>query len=121
MNMTKGIRILIVDDEATVRSVLSQVLEEDGFETTEAANGEEALEFLKKEPFSLVITDIMMPGMTGIELLVKIKQLYPDTQVIIITSYASLDTALTALRHGAYDYLFKPFGGCFFYKGFIQP
>ena len=57
MNMTKEIRILIVDDETTVRSVLSQVLEEDGFETTEAANGEEALEFLKKETFSLVITD----------------------------------------------------------------
>jgi diguanylate cyclase (GGDEF)-like protein len=109
MTTPKGIRILIVDDEASVRNVLSQVLEDDGFETTEAANGEEALEFLKKESFSLVITDIMMPGMTGIELLVKIKQLYPDTQVIIITSYASLDTALTALRHGAYDYLFKPF------------
>lgn len=105
----KEIHILVVDDEASVRNVLSQVLEDDGFETTEAANGEEALEFLKKEPFPLVITDIVMPGMTGIELLVKIKQLYPDTQVIIITSYASLDTALTALRHGAYDYLFKPF------------
>jgi diguanylate cyclase (GGDEF)-like protein len=107
--MAKDIRILIVDDEPTVRNVLSQVLEDDGFETTEAANGEEALACLKKEPFSLVITDIMMPGMTGIELLVEIKQLYPDTQVIIITSYASLDTALTALRQGAYDYLFKPF------------
>ena len=109
MNVTKEIRILVVDDEPTVRNVLSQVLEDDGFETTEAANGEEALEFLKKETFSLVITDIVMPGMTGIELLVKIKKLYPDTQVIIITSYASLDTALTALRQGAYDYLFKPF------------
>jgi len=109
MTMAKDIRILIVDDEASVRNVLSQVLEDDGFGTTEAANGEEALEFLKKEPFSLVITDILMPGMTGIELLEKIKQLYPATQVIIITSHASLDTALTALRHGAYDYLFKPF------------
>ncbi len=107
--MAEHMRILIVDDEASVRNVLSKVLEADGFEVREAASGEEALEFLKKEPFSLVITDIAMPGMTGIELLEKIKQLYPATEVIIITSHASLDTALTAIRHGAYDYRFKPF------------
>ncbi len=101
--------ILIVDDEASVRNVLKQVLEEDGYMTKEATMGEEALECLKKEHFSLVITDIVMPGMTGIELLEKIKQLYPSTEVIIITSQASLDTAITAIRHGAYDYLFKPF------------
>ena len=107
--MAEDMRILIVDDEETVRNVLSQVLEADGFEVKEAASGEEALEFLKKEPFSLVITDIAMPRMTGIELLEKIKQLYPATEVIIISSHASLDTAITAIRHGAYDYLFKPF------------
>jgi len=101
--------ILIVDDEASVRNVLKQVLEDDGYKTKEATRGEEALECLKKEHFSLVITDIVMPGMTGIELLEKIKQLYPATEVIIITSHASLDTAVTAIRHGAYDYLFKPF------------
>ncbi len=101
--------ILIVDDEASVRNVLTQVLEDDGYKTKEATRGEEALECLKKEHFSLVITDIVMPGMTGIELLEKIKQLYPATEVIIITSHASLDTAITAIRHGAYDYLFKPF------------
>jgi CheY-like chemotaxis protein len=101
--------ILIVDDEASVRNVLSQVLENDGYKTKDATTGEEALECLKKEHFSLVITDIVMPGMTGIELLEKIKQLYPTTEVIIITSHASLDTAITAIRHGAYDYLFKPF------------
>ena len=107
--MTNNMHILVVDDEASVRTVLSQVLQEDGFSVTEAANAEAALSRMKKTPFSLVITDIVMPGMTGIELLQKIKQLYPETQVIIMTSYASLETAITALRYGAYDYFFKPF------------
>jgi diguanylate cyclase (GGDEF)-like protein len=109
MPVTKNIRILVVDDEQSVRTVLSQVLQEDGFAVTEAANAEQALKIMKKVPFSLVITDIVMPGMTGIELLEKIKQLYPETQVIIMTSYATLETAITAMRYGAYDYFFKPF------------
>ena len=109
MAMKKNIRILVVDDEQSVRTVLSQVLQEDGYSVSEAVNAEEALVFMDKAPFSLVITDIVMPGMTGIELLEKIKQLYPETQVIIMTSYASLETAITALRYGAYDYFFKPF------------
>lgn len=107
--MTKEIRILVVDDEDTVRSVLSQVLTEDGYSVAEAASGEQALEVMYENTFELVISDIKMPGMTGLELLAEIKKLYPTTQVIIITSFASLDTALTALRNGAYDYLFKPF------------
>ncbi|MGD2272325.1 MAG: diguanylate cyclase [Desulfobacterales bacterium] len=107
--MTKDIRILVVDDEDSVRTVMMQVLQEEGFAVTEAANGRQALECMKKETFSLVITDIVMPGMTGLELLEKTKKVSPETQVIIITSHASLETAITALRHGAYDYLFKPF------------
>ena len=105
----KGKRILVVDDEESIRSVLSQVLDEDGFEVTEAASGEAALELFQKQPFYLVISDIVMPGINGLELLAKIKELNPDTQVIIMTSYASLDTAVSALRSGAYDYIFKPF------------
>ena len=109
MSTAEHMRILIVDEEEIVRNVLAQVLEADGFKVRGASSGDEALEFLKKEPFSLVITDIVMSGMTGIELLERIKQLYPATEVIVITGHASLDTALTALRHGAYDYLYKPF------------
>lgn len=109
MTSTKNMPILVVDDEESVRMVLAQVLQEDGYSVTEAASAEQALELMNKETFCLVITDIVMPGMTGIELLKKIKQLYPETQVIIMTSYASLDTAITALRYGAYDYFFKPF------------
>jgi diguanylate cyclase (GGDEF)-like protein len=109
MTETENIPILVVDDEESVRTVLSQVLQDDGFAVTEAVHAEQALEMMKTKRFSLVITDIVMPGMTGIELLQQIKQLYPETQVIIMTSYATLETAITAMRYGAYDYFFKPF------------
>lgn len=105
----KGKRILVVDDEESIRLVLSQVLSDDGFKVIEAESGEAALELFQKQPFDLVITDIVMPGINGIELLAKIKELNSDAQVIIMTSYASLDTAVSALRSGAYDYFFKPF------------
>jgi len=110
VKMTEKEHILVVDDEDTVRSVLYQVLTEDGFAVSKAASGEEALQKLKEESFALVITDIKMPGITGLVLQQKIKAQYPDTQVVIITSHASLSTAISAMRHGAYDYLFKPFG-----------
>jgi diguanylate cyclase (GGDEF)-like protein len=107
--MVNDMRILVVDDEASVRKVMSQVLQDEGFAVTEAANGKQALKRMQENPFSVVITDIVMPEMTGLELLEKIKEQSPETQVIIITSHASLETAITAMRHGAYDYLFKPF------------
>lgn len=101
--------LLVVDDEETLRSVVSQVLTADGFKVSEAASGEEALEAFRSSSHPLVITDIRMGGMSGIELLTRIKEHNPDTQVVIMTSHASLDSALTALRAGAYDYLVKPF------------
>lgn len=104
-----SMQILVVDDEESLLAVLSQVLERDGYNITTAKSGEEAWEIFQQTPFPLVITDIVMQGMTGIELLEKIKQIQSETQVIIMTSYASLDTAVTAMRAGAYDYLFKPF------------
>jgi signal transduction histidine kinase len=104
-----SLEILVVDDEESLLAVLSQVLERDGFNITTAKSGEEAWEIFQQTTFPLVITDIVMQGMTGIELLEKIKQIRSDAQVIIMTSYASLDTAVTAMRAGAYDYLFKPF------------
>ncbi|UCG79497.1 MAG: diguanylate cyclase [Nitrospirota bacterium] len=102
-------RILIVDDEPSLRAVLSQLLSEDGHQVVEAASGEDALEEFRKEKFQLVITDLKMDGMSGNDLLKSIKEISPDTQFIIITSYASLDTAIIALRAGAYDYLTRPF------------
>jgi diguanylate cyclase (GGDEF)-like protein len=105
----RGMPVLVVDDELALRQVLSEVLGDDGHQVSVASTAEEALDIFRNEHFPLVITDIRMPGMSGIELLQEIKRIDSDTQVIIITSHASLDTALTALRHGAYDYLLKPF------------
>jgi diguanylate cyclase (GGDEF)-like protein len=109
MSNQKDLKILVVDDEESLLSVLSQVLNRAGFQVTAASNGEDAWEKFKKDPVPLVIADIVMPGMTGIELLLKIKEEFPETQVIIMTSYASFETVTKALRHGAYDYLIKPF------------
>lgn len=107
--MKTGVRILVVDDEESVRGILSSVLTDDGHEVSEAASAEEALVLFKNDPFPIVFSDIRMPGMNGIQLLQEIKMMQPDTQVVIITSHASLDNAVLALRSGAYDYLIKPF------------
>lgn len=107
--MAEKDKILVVDDETTVRMILAEVLRKDGYLVYTAENGEQALERLESQSFSLVITDIMMPGITGMQLLESVKNRFPETQVIIITSHASLESSLEALRHGAYDYLFKPF------------
>jgi diguanylate cyclase (GGDEF)-like protein len=103
------IEILIVDDEESLRGILSQVLEEDGFIVGEASSGEEALEIFFHKPYPIVFTDIRMGGMSGLQLLEELKRTHPETQVIIITSNASLDSAITALRAGAYEFLLKPF------------
>jgi two-component system, cell cycle response regulator len=105
----KPLRILVADDDESLRSVLKQVLSMDGYEVILTASGEEALAAFRKEPCSLIITDIRMGHMSGIQLLQEVKLLRPDTQVIIMTSNATLDTAITAIQAGAYDYLTKPF------------
>ncbi|NNF84815.1 MAG: diguanylate cyclase [Deltaproteobacteria bacterium] len=102
-------RILIVDDEETIRGILSRVLGQEGYEVTLAESGEEALEIFGKDPHPLVLTDIRMGGMSGMELLTEIRGINSETQVLIMTSYASLETAIEALRLGAYDYMVKPF------------
>lgn len=101
-------RVLVVDDEETMRSVLSQVITEDGYEVFEAGSGEEALAIFQRERPQIVLTDIVMGGMSGIDLLQEIKKISPDTQVILITCHASIDSSIKALRAGAYDYLQKP-------------
>jgi diguanylate cyclase (GGDEF)-like protein len=107
--MLDGTRILVVDDEKHVRNLLKQVLCESGHAVSLATNGEEALGLFKLEPYPIVVTDIRMEGMNGFDLMRHITEISPETQVIIITSHASTDSAVNALRDGAFDYLIKPF------------
>lgn len=101
-------KILVVDDEEIIRDSISYILDSEGYEVDKAENGKVAYEKIKEKHFDLVITDIEMPAMKGTELLEKIKTLDPQTAVIIITAFGSLDTAITALRNGASDYILKP-------------
>jgi two-component system alkaline phosphatase synthesis response regulator PhoP len=100
--------ILVVDDEAAIRYSVSKTLQRVGYTVREAANGEEALEALKGTWFDVVLTDIRMPGIDGVELVRRIKDADPDTVVILMTAYPNLGTAVEALRLGAHDYLIKP-------------
>jgi len=102
-------RILVADDEEAIRGSVSILLGDEGYEVTAVPSAEEALERVTAAPYDLVLTDIRMGGMSGIELLERVKKTRPATEVIIMTSYASLETAVLALRSGAYDYLIKPF------------
>jgi diguanylate cyclase (GGDEF)-like protein len=102
-------RVLVVDDEEHVVNLLARILDSDGYETITAASGDEALAKFKQNPVSIVLTDIRMNGMSGFELLKEIKNINKNTQVIIITSHASTESAMESLRNGAYDYILKPF------------
>jgi CheY-like chemotaxis protein len=103
------LKILLVDDYIPSRNVLEESLEGDDFTIVTSENGLEAIHTLKKNRFDLVITDLKMPGATGIEVLKNAREMNPDVQVIIITGYASLETAIEAIKSGAYDYITRPF------------
>ncbi len=102
-------KILLVDDEEGMRRLLSRVLSREGYEPTTAASGEEALRLVGSEQFDLVITDIKMAGMSGLELLHELKAFDPALPIIVITAYGTVESAVQALRAGAYDYITKPF------------
>src|ERR1051326_2251347 len=101
-------RILIVDDEPEMCSLLSDILKEEGFTTETAASGEQALSKMGDCDFSVVITDLNMKGMPGLELLREVKRTHPETNVIIMTAFGSIETAIEAMKQGAYDYVTKP-------------
>ena len=102
------VKILIADDEKGIRDSLQMILTEEGYNTTAVANGLEALQLIEQNEYQLVISDIKMPTVDGMELLEKCSKIAPDTYFIIMTAYASVETAVAALRNGAYDYLLKP-------------
>jgi two-component system, OmpR family, phosphate regulon sensor histidine kinase PhoR len=103
-------RILIIDDEEGLRDMLVFGLSDRGFDVATARNGEEGVALIKEMPADVVLCDIMMPGMSGIDVLTRIKQLRPETMVVMVTGYATLDTAVSAMKRGAFDYVSKPYG-----------
>ena len=105
---TRG-RVLIIDDDESMRIACSQTLESGGFSVSLAGNGSQALDRVRQESFDVALLDLKMPGMPGMEVLKRLKQESPNTAVIIITGYAAIESAVEAIKLGAYDYLPKPF------------
>ena len=101
-------RILIVEDNAEMRSLLKDFFEEDGFEIDSVSNGSEAFRRIAREPFDLIITDIRMPGLTGLDILPGIKKLQPEVSIIVITAFGSEEVRRKAFDRGATAYLEKP-------------
>jgi DNA-binding response OmpR family regulator len=105
---TPTAHILVVDDESAIRYSITKTLQRVGYQVDSAASGEEAIQKMQQQPFDVILTDIRMPGISGVDLLAKVKEQAPDAIVILLTGYASLDTAVESLRLGAHDYLIKP-------------
>ena len=103
-------RVLVVDDEPALRRSLSRVLQADGFDVLTAEDGAAALSLLSTARVDVVLLDVMMPGASGIEVLGRIKEKHPEVEVVMMTAFGDIDTAVTAVRQGAYDFLTKPFG-----------
>jgi len=104
-----GAKILIVDDELIVRESLGGWLERDGHTVDKAASGEESLEKFEKTHYDIILLDIKMEGMSGLDVLKKVRELDPDVSVVMITAYGSIPSAIEAMKSGAYEYLLKPF------------
>jgi DNA-binding NtrC family response regulator len=102
-------KILVIDDEASQRDIVSDILRDDGYEVVSTGSGAEGLEYLMNGDCLLVLTDLKMPHMDGIEVLQKIRSFDPDVQVILMTAFGSIPSAVNAIKNGAYDYLTKPF------------
>jgi nitrogen regulation protein NR(I) len=101
--------VLIVDDEVNIRRVLAAMLKREGYEVTTAADGEQALAVLAKTPVHVVVSDLVMPRLGGMDLLRRVAADFPDVPVIVITAHGSVDSAVAALKAGAFDYITKPF------------
>ncbi len=109
LNTAEERRILVADDEKAARELLARALRSKGFQVETAVDGLDALQKLQEQSFDLLVTDLMMPRMVGLVLMQKSREIYPDLIVIVITAHATLENALQALKHGAYDYIIKPF------------
>jgi len=106
--MSSTAKILVVDDEQAVRLSLAELLSMEGYQVTTAASGEEALRYLNETTFDLVLLDLIMPGIGGLQVMDIARQSTPDTVIIMLTAHGTLSSAIAALRQGAHDYLLKP-------------
>ena len=102
------LNVLIVDDESAIRESLQGILEEEGYKTSAAASGEACLELLKKKSFDIILLDIWLPGMDGLETLERVRELENAPEVIIISGHGTIETAVRATKLGAFDFLEKP-------------
>jgi ATP-dependent Lon protease len=109
MNQLSIARVLVVDDEEIARKNLDYILRKEGYTVVMAANGAEALEKMETSNFDVVVTDIMMGNISGIDVLEKTKSKYPETEVVMVTAHASTDSAMETLKKGAFRYIAKPF------------
>lgn len=107
--MAEAANILVVDDEKGIREGCRRILTSEGFAVDVAENGKEGLDMAKAKPYDLMLIDLMMPVMGGIELMEQVRQLDPEIIMIVITGFATIETAVDAMKHGAYDYIPKPF------------
>jgi DNA-binding NtrC family response regulator len=105
----EGERILIVDDEQSLCAILSERLKKEGYHCVMANNVEEAVRYLERDYFSLIISDIKMPGVDGMKLLKAVKSIRPEVMLIIMTGYPEIDRAVEAIHLGVYDFIVKPF------------
>jgi DNA-binding response OmpR family regulator len=106
--MVKSAKILVVDDEPAIRETLAEVLDTEGRIVMTAASGEEALALLQEEVFDLMLLDLIMPGLGGLQVMERARTLAPGTVIIMLTAHGTLSSAIEAMRHGASDYLLKP-------------
>ena len=106
--LDKSIRLLIVDDEDTFRRTIAKRLQKRGISIEEAGSGEECLSILEEKPMDVVVLDVKMPGMNGIEVLRHVRERYPETEVILLTGHASTQDGVGGIKAGAFDYLTKP-------------
>ncbi len=102
-------RILVVDDEKIIRDGCEKVLSKEGWEVRTASSGVAGLEILQERPYDLLLLDLKMPGLSGMEVLQRVKELYPELLVVVITGYATVESAVEAMKAGAYDFISKPF------------
>ena len=109
LNVPFAPSVLVVDDEKRIRDACYKMLTQEGFEVARAENGVTGLEMIEKDHFDIILLDLMMPGVSGFDVLEKVKSLHPDTVIIVITGYATLEHTIEAMKKGAFDFIPKPF------------